>query len=87
VKVKVGNQIFDSSDQPIAVLFTTDDEIAAANRVNSRGRAVGSFPHTMAPLEAQLFLNEGWDGLSYKVKINVQPMINKLRLPEPPRIG
>lgn len=86
MKVKIGDKIYDSYDQPIAVLFTSDEEIKAANRVNAQGRALGSFPLNYGTIEAHVYLNEGWDGLSYKVQVDAQTIINKLELPPPPEL-
>ncbi len=84
VKVKIGNKIYDSFDQPIAVLFSSDDEIEACQRLGHRGRAIGSFPQAFDPLEAQLFLNQGWGELSYKVTIDAGTILSKMELPTQP---
>lgn len=87
MKVKIGNRIYDSFDVPIAVLLTSDDEIKAANALDGqRARAIGSFPLGYDRNAAMVFLNHGWESITYKVQIDAGGALSSIPLPEPPRI-
>lgn len=88
MKVKIGNRIYDSADVAIAVMFTTDDEIKAASGLDGRkSRAIGSFPNGTDPNEAMIFLNEGWENITFKFQVDAAGLLSSLKLPEPPRIA
>jgi hypothetical protein len=86
-KVKIGNKVFDSFDQPIAVLLADDQEREAAVRMlQQKGRAFGSFPMNYDRVKAGVVLNEGWGEVSYKVGINAGGLLSKLPFPDVPKI-
>ncbi len=87
VKVKIGRKIYDSFDQPIAVLLASDEERAAAVRMlQQKGRAFGSFPLNYDRIKAGVFLNEGWGELSYKMRVNAGELLSKMHFPDFPKI-
>ena len=87
MKVKLGRKIYDSFDQPIAVLLANDEEREGAVRMlQQKGRAFGSFPMNYDRIKAGVFLNEGWGELSYKMRINAGGLLSKLKLPDFPKI-
>ena len=68
------------------MLLTNDEEIEAAKRLGGKGRAIGSFPIGTRPIDAQIFLNTGWDGLSYKVRVDCAGILSKIELPKFPKL-
>ena len=87
MKVKIGNKIFDSYDQPIAVLLTSDEEIETAKRLGGRARVIGSFPNTMSNADAMLFMNTDWGDMSFKVQYDVEAALYSIEIPGVPKIG
>lgn len=87
MKVKIGNNIYDSAEVPIAVLLTTDDEIKAANGLDGqKSRAIGSFPLGWDRNRAMIYLNDGWDGVTFKFHVDLAGALSSIPLPDPPRI-
>lgn len=87
MKVKIGNRIYDSYDVPIAVMFTSDDEIKAANALDGqKSRAIGSFPLGTDRTAAMVFLNDGWENVTFKFQVDFAGALSSIELPEPPRI-
>lgn len=87
MKVKIGNEIFDSFDQPIAVMLTSDEERSAAARSIEGGHVYASIPDTIDRSTAMVWLNEGWGDLTFKTQVKLADVLSSIPFPEPPKFG